>query len=200
MDHAAIRYQSIELQCLSGCYQGRIYDRGCLGCIPGRGPITRGAGIQPQPSFASRYGLRRYPSPVSSRRTDAEHIQTPEPQTRSCRLADRRTPRGARLRARLRRRHRSGCQRQARLPPAPRPPGATARLRVCASLLGSGHRGTAQAARPDRWRAGEQASRQAGRAKQSGEQASRAEQSSEQASRAEQSNEQPVSPSVSVLI
>jgi hypothetical protein len=57
---------------------GRIYDRGCLGCSPGRGPITRGAGLQPQPSsFASRY-----PSPAFSRRR-AESIQTRRRQRQS---------------------------------------------------------------------------------------------------------------------
>jgi hypothetical protein len=46
--------------------QGRIYDW----LQPGRGPITRGAGLQPQPSsFASRYA-----SSASSRRR-AEGIQ-----------------------------------------------------------------------------------------------------------------------------
>jgi hypothetical protein len=67
--------------------QGRIYDRGCLGCSPGRGPITRG-GIHPQPSFASRYGVRRATllqcpaaaAPTPSRRAHPDAGRhTPEP-------------------------------------------------------------------------------------------------------------------------
>jgi hypothetical protein len=100
-------------------FQGRIYDRGCLGCSPGHGPITRGAGFQPQPSsFASRYGatLVQRPAaavPRTSRRGDARAVDAARRAVRVC-ARDCATPP-------LPRRKSSGLL-------APRPPGATARV------------------------------------------------------------------------
>jgi hypothetical protein len=60
--------------------RGRIYDRGWLGCSPGRGPITRGAGFQPpaQPSPGVQ--------PPPRRDLDAETPE-PQPQARSSQQA-----------------------------------------------------------------------------------------------------------------
>jgi hypothetical protein len=76
--------------------QGRIYDRGCLGCSPGRGPITRDPAFQPpaqRSSFLSHQPhifatLTSRPAAAASRRARAvaagTHGRTRPPSTGHC--------------------------------------------------------------------------------------------------------------------
>jgi hypothetical protein len=164
--------------CGCGCLQGRIYDQGCLGCSPGRGPITR-EGIHPQPSFASRYGVHR--ATLVQCPAAAEHIQTPharaaQAQPQTC----------------------SAAQLAVAVLPTCRPPhAATAQAasarRVFRAVFWRAEQAATAQARPTT--AGELSRLQASR-----EQAEQSRAVSTKQRLAEHSSEQPVSPSASVLI
>jgi hypothetical protein len=129
--------------------QGRIYDRGCLGCSPGRGPVTRVIGPsrfrvssaschdsqprvypkpataeEPQPPRSSTGSMTSAPATAAPPRRPPAHGPTPRQPTST---APRPEPRSTAAAAR----RRSGAAQLAWSGWRPEPPPADARLGGC---------------------------------------------------------------------